>query len=145
MLTPIDDPIMIDFVNNLDRINAIADKSKGFVWRLTGDQDNATALRVFEDDFMIINMSVWKNKQSLFEFTYNSSHVAIMKRKKEWFSKMKDIHMVLWYVEEGHIPTPEEAKKRLSYIRNHGESPYAFSFKSDFSINDLNNYNATTP
>ena len=140
MLAPIDDPIMEDFVNNLDRINALAEKSNGFVWRLTGEEDNATALRVFEDDFKIVNMSVWKDKKSLFKFTYNSGHVAIMKRKKEWFSKMKDMHMVLWYIENGHEPTPEEAKNRLVYIREHGETPYAFSFRSKFTIEELENY-----
>jgi len=141
MLVPIDDPIMADFVANLDRINFLAEGSNGFVWRLKGVEENATAIRVFEDNFMIINMSVWKHKQALFEFTYNSGHLSIMKRKKDWFSKMKEMHMVLWYVEDGHAPTPEEAKQRLAYIRKHGETSYAFSYKSNFSIEVLNSYN----
>lgn len=141
MLAPIDDPVMKDFVANLERINAMAESTPGFVWRLAGEEDNATALRVFDQNDIIINMSVWKDKESLFGFTYNSGHVAIMKRKKEWFSHMKEMHMVLWFVPHGHEPTPEEAKQRLAYVREHGDTPYAFSFKSKFTVNDLRSYN----
>lgn len=136
MLAPIDDPVMADFVNNLDRINALAEKNEGFVWRLTGEENDATALRVFEDDFLIINMSVWESKESLFQFTYSSAHVEILKRKKEWFQKMTDMHMALWFVEIGHEPTPTEAKNRLRYLNQHGETPYAFGFKGTYLPDD---------
>ncbi len=136
MLAPIDDPIMADFVNSLDRINALAEKSNGFVWRLAGEENNATALRVFQDDFLIINMSVWESKHSLFEFTYSSDHVAVLKRKKEWFQKMTDMHMALWYVKIGHTPTPEEAKSRLLYLNKHGDTPHAFGFKASYDPAD---------
>lgn len=140
MLAPIDSPVMADFVNNLDRINNIAEESTGFVWRLTGDENNATALRIFEDDFLIINMSVWASKEALFNFTYASQHVGVLKRKKEWFHKMADMHMCLWYVEAGHEPSPDEAKGRLQYLNDKGETPYAFSFKSQFTVDDALNY-----
>lgn len=140
MLAPIDSPVMADFVNNLDRINAVAEKSEGFVWRLTGEENDATSLRAFEDDFIIINMSVWESRDALFEFTYKSDHVAIFARRKEWFSAMKDMHMVLWYIEGGHEPTPDEAKQRLKYLNDHGETPYAFSFKGKFTADDALNY-----
>lgn len=144
ILAPLDSPQMADFVNNLDRINAIADKSTGFVWRLKGDENNATALRVFEDDFLIINMSVWESKESLFNFTYASQHMGVLKRKKEWFHKMTDRHMCLWYVEANHKPSSEEAKKRLQYLNNYGESPYAFSFKGKFTPADAEDYRPET-
>ncbi len=144
MVAPINDPLMIDFVNNLDRINALTEESPGFVWRLKGDEGNATAIRVFEYDFLIINMSVWENIDTLFDFTYKTAHVEILKRKKEWFHNMKKMHMAFWYVEKGHDPTPEEAKERLHYIRKHGETPYAFTFKSKYSIEDLKNYETNT-
>ncbi|MFD0861247.1 DUF3291 domain-containing protein [Sungkyunkwania multivorans] len=144
MLAPIDSLVMKDFVDNLDRINALADKSDGFVWRLKGESENATAIRVFEDDFLIINMSVWKDRNALFEYVYASDHVEVFRRKKEWFSNMKEMHMALWFVEEGHVPSPEEAKKRLKYLRQHGETPYAFSFKSKFTPEDLKNYLQST-
>jgi len=144
MLAPLDDPIMADFVNNTNRINALAEQADGFIWRLKEDKDYERAEQVFQNNSLAINMSVWKDKQALFDFTYNSGHVAIMKRKKEWFSKMKNMHMVLWYVDKGHKPTPEEAKQRLEYIRKHGETPYAFSFRSQFNIEELENYKVIT-
>ncbi|GAA0729301.1 DUF3291 domain-containing protein [Aquimarina litoralis] len=140
MLAPIDDPIMADFVNNLDRINELGEKSDGFVWRLKGDEGNATALTVFDNLFLIINMSVWESMQDLFNFTYQSAHVEILKRKKEWFHKMPRMHMAFWYVENGHEPSPSEAKERLYYLQEHGETPYAFSFKSKFTSEDATNY-----
>ncbi|WP_299899557.1 DUF3291 domain-containing protein [uncultured Aquimarina sp.] len=140
MLAPINDPIMADFVNNLDRINELAEKSDGFVWRLKGDEGNATAITVFDNLFLIINMSVWESMQDLFNFTYQSAHVEILKRKKEWFHKMPRMHMAFWYVEDGHEPSPTEAKERLYYLQEHGETPYAFSFKSKFTPEDATNY-----
>ncbi|WP_299248143.1 DUF3291 domain-containing protein [uncultured Aquimarina sp.] len=140
MLAPINDPIMADFVNNLDRINELAEQSDGFVWRLRGDEGNATAITVFDNLFLIINMSVWESMDALFNFTYKTDHVEILKRKKEWFHKMPRMHMAFWYVENGHEPSPEEAKERLYYLQEHGETPYAFSFKSKFTTDDAINY-----
>lgn len=141
MLAPIDDPIMADFVNNLDRINALAEQSEGFVWRLKDIENNATAIKAFEDDTLIINMSVWNTMEALFQFTYKSDHVEIFTRRKEWFSRIKEMHMVFWYVPVGYIPTPKEARERLEYINKHGETPYAFSFKSKFTTDDFLKYN----
>ena len=136
MLGPIVSPVMSVFVDNLDRINAVADKSEGFVWRLKDDENNATSIQIFEDRYLIVNMSVWTSLEALFQFTYNSAHTEIFKRKKEGFSKMKDMHMACWYIAEGEVPTTEEAKKRLAYLNKHGETPYAFTFKSKFSAAD---------
>ncbi|ULC58101.1 DUF3291 domain-containing protein [Flaviramulus sp. BrNp1-15] len=138
-LAPMDDPIMEDFVNNLDRINAIADSSKGFIWRLK-DEDKDEAARIFKDDSLIINMSVWTDLSSLFNFTYNSNHVEIFKRKKEWFSKIKMKYMAFWYVPEGYEPTFQDAKNRLDYLNTYGETPFAFTFKSKFTAMDSINY-----
>ncbi len=140
MIAPINDPVMADFVNNLDRINMLAEQSPGFVWRLKGDEGNATAITVFDNLFLIINMSVWENLDTLFDFTYKTAHVEILKRKKEWFKNMPRMHMAFWYIDKGHQPTPEEAKERLYYLQEYGQSPYAFSFKSRFSIEDLKDY-----
>lgn len=137
MLAPADSPVMADFVANLDRINALAESSIGFVWRLKSDDNNATSIKIFDDDYIIVNMSVWQNIDSLFEFVYRSAHVEIFKRRKEWFEKMMQMHMALWYVNPEHKPSTEEAKERLTYIRENGETPYAFSFKKRFSSTDL--------
>jgi len=136
MLAPIDSPVMKDFVDNLDGINAIAEKSDGFVWRLKDDTNNATSIKIFDDDFLIVNMSVWKDMESLFQFVYQSNHVEIFKRRKEWFEKPGSMHMALWYVPAGYTPSVSDAQERLLYIRNNGETPHAFSFKKRFTPED---------
>lgn len=134
MLAPLDSVVMADFVANLDRINAIAESSKGFVWRLKDeDSNNATAVKMFDNDFLIVNLSVWENLDVLFQFVYQSDHLEIFKRRKEWFEKMLEMHMVLWYVPKGHIPSPAEAAERLLYLRENGETAHAFSFKKRFT------------
>lgn len=140
MLAPIDSDIMADFVNNLDRINALADQSEGFVWRLAEEGNNATSVQLFDHEFYIVNMSVWTSVDALFQFTYATAHVEIFKRRKEWFSKMKDMHMALWYVEAGTIPSTLEGKRRLDYLNANGESPYAFSFKKKFTVEESLDY-----
>ena len=123
---------MQDFVDNLDIVNSIADDSKGFVWRLETEEGDATSLRVFEDNMLIVNMSVWESVDDLKVFVYDSFHLEILKRKKEWFSKFDGMHQVIWWIEAGTVPTVDESKQRLSYLQQHGESGYAFSFKKSF-------------
>lgn len=137
MLAPIDSPVMADFVANLDRINALAEGSDGFIWRLKTEGNNATDIKVYDDDFIIVNMSVWRNIDALFAFTYKSSHTEVFKRRKEWFEKMSDMHMCLWYVEEDRMPAAIDTVDRLDYIRKHGETPYAFTFKKRFTVDDM--------
>jgi hypothetical protein len=133
-----DSHVMADFVNNTDRINALAEESPGFIWRLVDeDSDDSSQIEAFNSEAILINMSVWKDWESLFKFVYESAHLEIFKRKKEWFAKMPKMHLVLWYVKEGSIPTLEDAKARLEYLQQHGESPYAFSFKSKYLPEDL--------
>lgn len=139
-LAPMDDPIMRDFVNNLDKINAIADVSDGFVWRMQ-DEDKDEGALVFQDDALLINISVWKNLESLFSYTYNSGHIEVLKRKKEWFGKMEMKHMAFWYIKEDAIPTFQDAKNRIDYLNMHGSTPYAFTFKKQFTVSEFLNYN----
>lgn len=143
MLAPLDDPIMADFVNNLDRINAIADEAEGFVWRLQTEDGDATALRVFDDDRIIVNMSVWDSIESLHNYVYRSDHVEIFRRRREWFSVMDQHVLVLWWVPDDHIPSVEEAKLRLDHIDKHGPTPYAFTFKKRFSPEEMLAYQST--
>lgn len=136
MRAPIDSPVMTDFVANLDRINGLAENSNGFVWRLKDDTNNATSIRIFDDDFLIVNMSVWESTDSLFQFVYQSDHLEIFKRRMEWFEKMPEMHMVLWYVPVGSPPSLADAVERLSHLRLHGETPYAFSFRKRFTADE---------
>ena len=133
---PLDSPELKDFVDNLDRINALAESSPGFVWRLKGDGNDATSLRPFDDDRVIPNMSVWRDVKSLSAFVYQSAHVEILNRKREWFSRLGKMHMVLWWVPEGHEPTLAEAVAKLEHLRQHGPSAEAFTFGEAYSAPD---------
>ena len=133
ILFPMDTPEMSGFKDNLDRINALADSSEGFVWRLVGDGSNdATSLRPFDDDTLLVNMSVWQNLEDLKNYVYKSVHTDYLKRRAEWFEKMQDVIVVLWWVPKGHIPTVQEAKERLEHLRTNGSSEFAFSFREAF-------------
>ncbi|MEM6722520.1 MAG: DUF3291 domain-containing protein [Bacteroidota bacterium] len=136
MLEPLDHPVMKDFVDNVDRINEIADKSPGFIWRLQDELGDATRIKFGDNPNTLVNMSVWRSLADLFAYVYHSDHVEIFKRKKEWFQKMEAMHIVLWYVEEGYIPDLAEAQERLSYLQTYGESPFAFTFRKRYSIDD---------
>jgi hypothetical protein len=135
LLAPIESPLLADFVANLDRINAIAEAADGFKWRLMTDDGNATSLRPFGDD-VIINMSVWRDLESLQKYVYRSAHVEILKRRREWFTRSSEADFVLWWVAAGHRPSISEAAGRLEYLRRQGASPTAFTFSKAFSAPD---------
>jgi hypothetical protein len=128
---------MADFVNALERINALADSSVGFVWRLVGDGtedgNDATSLRPFDDDRIIVNMSTWASIEDLKHYVYYTAHAEFLKRRLEWFQRVRDAVTVLWWVPTGHTPTVAEAKERLEHLRVHGPSPYAFSMGKTFT------------
>ena len=132
---PLDSPVMADFVANLDRINALAEETPGFVWRLQTEEGDATALRPMGED-VIVNMSVWKDVESLNQYVYRSAHVEIMRRRKEWFQRMKDAYMVLWWVPRGHRPTVQEAIAKLERLRQDGPTAAAFTFRQAFPAPD---------
>ncbi len=132
---PIDSPIMAEFVALLDPVNAVADASPGFVWRLQTEEGNATAVRPYEDEAIAVNMSVWESIDDLAAFVYRSGHVDVMRRRREWFERMQ-LYMVLWWVPAGHLPRVEEAQERLEHLRLHGPTPYAFTFKARFAAPD---------
>ena len=129
---PIDSPVMADFVANLDRINALAERTPGFVWRLQTEEGNATAIRPYEDERVAVNMSVWRDVESLNKYVYSSAHVEIMRRRREWFEKMDQAFLVLWWVPRGHRPSIEEAKTRLEMLRSKGPTAEAFTFRQAF-------------
>ena len=132
MLAPLDSPLMAEFVAQLDTINALADTSPGFVWRLQTSEGNATALRPYEDDLILVNLSLWASLADLSAFVYKSRHRQVLQQRSQWFERLNEFYVALWWVPSGHIPTVQEAKERLDYLRTHGESPYAFSFKKPF-------------
>ena len=126
--------VMQGFVSRLDEINALADRADGFVWRLKEDSGSATAIRVFDDPLLLINMSVWANVESLKHYVYKSLHVELIKDREAWFNKMGESHQALWWIPAGHIPSTVEAQKKLEYIRKHGSSAEAFTFAKPFPM-----------
>jgi hypothetical protein len=141
MLAPLGDPIMADFVARLDEVNALADSRPGFVWRLQTDGGDATSIRAYDDPQILVNMSVWQSLDALSQFVYasESRHRDVMKQRRRWFERFDGAYMALWWVPQGHIPTVEEGKDRLDYLRSHGETAYAFSFKQTFPAPDAGN------
>jgi uncharacterized protein DUF3291 len=136
ILGEMDSPVMAEFAANLNRINALAEGSEGFIWRLKDDSNNATSIPVTEDRFLILNMSVWRNIDDLFAYTYRTAHAEYVRRRGEWFERLKEMHMAFWYIPAGHIPTVSEAMDRIAHIREHGPSPYAFNFKRRFTADE---------
>ena len=127
-----DDPRISEFVAQLDEINALAESSPGFVWRLQSDAGNAIDIQTTDDPRFIINMSVWQDVESLFDFAYMSAHRLVMAKRRQWFQRPDGAHQVLWWVEAGHEPTAEEGLSRLHDLDKNGANPGAFNFKSKF-------------
>jgi hypothetical protein len=123
---------MADFVAYLAPVNALADISPGFVWRFQTEAGDATSLRAYGDDRIIVNFTVWESVAALKNFVYKSNHGDVMRKRRKWFDKMSELYMALWWVPVGHIPTWDEAQARLDSLRQQGETPYAFTFRSIF-------------
>lgn len=132
---PIDSPQLEDFVANLDRINALAEASPGFVWRLQTEEGDATGIDHFGPE-ILANLSVWEGVEALHNYVYHSDHIELLRRKKEWFESIKEAHMVLWWVPAGHRPSLEEAERKLNELRSHGPSERAFSFRNAYPAPD---------
>lgn len=132
MKAPLEDPLMSGFVEQLDKINALAEDSPGFVWRLQTEEGDATSLRAFDNPDILVNMSVWESVEALHNYVYRSAHLEVLRDKKLWFETMKDAHMVLWWIPAGYIPGVEQAKQRLQLLSENGPGPAAFSFRKRF-------------
>src|SRR5262245_27632758 len=131
MKAPLESPAMADFVANLDRINALAEAAPGFVWRLQTEEGDATAMRPLGDN-VLVNMSVWQDVASLNRYVYKSAHLEVMRRRKEWFERMVEAYLVLWWIPRGHRPTIDEASARLELLRKDGPGARAFNFRNAF-------------
>ena len=128
----LNDPIMAGFVNRLDEINALADASPGFVWRLIVNDGNATYLRPFGDPRMLLNMSVWRTVEELRTFVFQTVHKELLRQRHAWFEKLTEVYTALWWVPTGHIPSVDEAKRRLAHLEANGPTQFAFTFQSVF-------------
>ena len=133
---PLDDPIMEGFRSQLDPINALADRSPGFVWRLQTEDGNATSIRPFADERMAINMSVWESLEALQQFVHRSAHIGPLRDRKEWFEPIDGPILALWWIPAGHVPTVAEALERLEHLKEQGPTVYAFTFRTPFPSPD---------
>jgi hypothetical protein len=129
---PLDSATMAGFVSRLEEINALADRSPGFVWRLQTNEGNATYLRPYDDDQILLNMSVWESVEALRQYVFKSAHAELLRQRHAWFEKFSGVYAALWWVPAGHIPGIDEAKKRIAYLEKYGPSQFAFTFKQVF-------------
>ncbi len=135
ILAPLDSPVMEGFVSRLDEINALADRSPGFVWRLQSDAGNATYLRPYDDDRVLFNLSVWRTVEDLKGYVYRSAHAELLKGRRAWFEHLGQPIFALWWVPAGHLPGVDEAKRRLARLQDEGPSDFAFTFRRTFPPN----------
>jgi hypothetical protein len=126
MIAPLDSPLMADFVEQIPAVNAMADASPGFVWRLATAEGDATAVRAYGDARILFNLSLWESPEGLKEFTYRSGHSGPFRDRARWFEPPAQPHMALWWVPAGHLPSVEEAVDRLEFRRVHGDTAAAF-------------------
>lgn len=131
-----DAPEMADFVGALANINALAERSPGFVWRYTDeDGGDATGSRIEGRDDLLVNMSTWSDIASLRTFVYKTAHAAVMSRRAKWFPAFAGAHLALWWVPSGYRPTLADAAAALARLDAHGPSPEAFTFDAPFDAN----------
>lgn len=138
LVAPRGDPRVQPFFDALDQINALAESSPGFVWRLTGEGNNATDIQATADPLLIPNMSVWEDAESLFQFVYRSAHTPFMVRRREFFEKFEGSYQALWWIRPGTTPTINDALSRLWHLDRFGPTAHAFTFKKRFTQPGLN-------
>ena len=132
MRGPIEDSVMAGFVERLEPLNSLADESPGFVWRYQTDEGDATEIRVFDDELILFNMSVWESIEALENYVYWSNHIEALQKKAEWFERAGRATLALWWIEAGHLPSVEEAKERFDLLWRDGPSAAVFTFKDRF-------------
>ena len=137
LLAPLSDPLIQPFVDKLNEINALADGSPGFIWRLQSASGNATDVQAYEDEFILVNMSVWTSLETYTNFVYQTAHREVMKMRREWFERFDGPYTTTWWVLAGHIPTVAEAKERLEHLRAHGPGAFAFTPQKPFPPSKL--------
>ena len=133
MLGQYEDEVMAGFVARLEPLNALAEATDGFVWRYTDESGNATETRVFDDELILFNMSVWESIEALEHYAYHTDHREALQKRAQWFERPTRASLVLWWVESGHIPTVEEAKERFELLWEHGPTAEAFTFRERFA------------
>jgi hypothetical protein len=128
----INDPVMKEFVDNLETVNALADGSKGFVWRFRDDNNNATNFNPYNDQQVIVNVSVWESIEDLEHYMYKTFHADFLRRRKEWFQRYGKVYTAMWWIPAGQYPTLQQAVDNLDYLEKNGPTEKVFDFKTKF-------------
>ncbi len=130
---PLANPLMADFVAQLDEVNKIADESEGFVWRLKAESGRASSYVRFDDDErVIVNMSLWRSIDALHAYVYRSHHLRVFRDRARWFERMDGVQLALWWVATGHVPSMDEGRLRLATLSERGPTSESFTFKATF-------------
>jgi hypothetical protein len=124
---PLDDPRMKEFVDNVERVNGLAETIEGFVWRLQDASGHAMNMRVYEDPRILPNLTVWENVEALERFVWQTLHKRFYGRREEWFERI-ETPLVMWFVPQSYRPAIAEGVERLEYLKAHGPSDYAFGW-----------------
>jgi Domain of unknown function (DUF3291) len=132
LIAPPDHPQVAGFFAQPDSINALAEASPGFVWRLKGEGNNAIDLQPTPDPLLIINLSAWESAETLFDYVYRSGHTPVMAQRKHWFERFDGHHQVMWWIAAGETPSVADVFARLWMLERFGPTPHAFVFKSRF-------------
>ena len=132
MVAPSDSPELAGFMSALDEINGLADESPGFVWRFETEDGNATSERPYDDDMVLVNLGTWSSVEALSDYVYRTAHAQYLRRRRDWFERMDEPVIVLWWVPTGHRPSVEEGVARLEQLRQHGPNAQAFTFRHCF-------------
>lgn len=132
LLAPQGDPQVQEFFDKLDEINALAEKSPGFVWRLQSEEGNATDIQPTVDPHLVVNLSVWTDAESLFAFVYKTAHTSVMAKRRQWFERFNGEHQALWWIPAGHKPDVYEGFAKLWHLEHYGPTLHAFTFKMRF-------------
>lgn len=132
LIAPQGDPRVEEFFAELDRVNALADSTPGFIWRLKGETGNAMSITPTPDPLVVLNMSVWEDAEALFDFVYRSAHTPVMARRRQWIQRWEGPYQALWWIPAGAIPAIDDALARLWLLERYGPSPRAFTFKTHF-------------
>ncbi|MCY1276340.1 hypothetical protein D9M69_306570 [compost metagenome] len=133
---PLDHPLLRDFVDQLDAVNALAERSPGFVWRLQTEEGDATSIQAFDDPRIIVNLSVWASFEALKAFVYSGEHLRVLRNRSVWMEKLSTPSLALWWIPAGQIPSLDSAKAALHRLERQGPTPEAFTFAKAYPAPD---------
>ncbi|MEL7935738.1 DUF3291 domain-containing protein [Pseudomonas delhiensis] len=129
---PLDHPLMRDFVDQLAPVNALAEASRGFVWRLQDEAGDATGVQAFDDPRIIVNLSLWESLEALRDYVYGGEHLAVLRRRRDWMEKLPGPTLALWWLPAGQLPSLAQACAALRSLAERGPSAEAFSIARPF-------------